>query len=538
MKKRIVSVLLCAVIATSIFAGCGNRSDNQSSKKSDAASETPDEDTSDNDASDEEAFNEKVSDEPITVRMMTNLNTEECILENNASWNKLIEGSGINFEYKYTTASTLQEELALSLNSGDYEDVYWRMGFTDAQMMDYGDQGVFLDLKDLILEYAPNLTKLLDENDYWSYIEDVDGHVWSLPVINNPSLGLTNDVVFLNQKYLENLDAEEPKSMDELEALLKRFKEEDANGDGDASDEIPFSIPDWGQMQQALVPYLVNQYDCSTRTAINENGDVYYVPMSEDWKEMLEYLSRWYAEGLINQDFGEIKWADWNSAGRDSDDIGSFARIHAWAYIGADKTMDYIAMKPFEEGTFGTRVPIEIGGLCISDACEDPGRVISLFDYLYSEEGSMLYSVGVEGVTYEFDEDGQLVSLTDGYEDILDMCYHQTLWGNKYGVGLENDEWNTSTMGEERLHNSSERAALIAMGAEPRAKMKFSSEDGDTINSLVTELNSYVGTYTTEVIRGVKDLDSTWDEYVATLKDMGGETLETMYNDAYAQASE
>ena len=46
---------------------------------------------------------------------------------------------------------------------------------------------------------------------------------------------------FLNKQWLENLKLEMPTTLDELTDVLRAFRDQDANGNGDPSDEIPLT---------------------------------------------------------------------------------------------------------------------------------------------------------------------------------------------------------------------------------------------------------------------------------------------------------
>ena len=50
-----------------------------------------------------------------------------------------------------------------------------------------------------------------------------------------------------NKEWLDNVGMEAPTNIDEFYEVMKAFRDQDANGNGDASDEIPFepSQSDW-----------------------------------------------------------------------------------------------------------------------------------------------------------------------------------------------------------------------------------------------------------------------------------------------------
>ena len=99
----------------------------------------------------------------------------------------------------------------------------------------------FLPLEDLIEQYMPNLTKAFEEMPALKAIStSADGHIYSLPS-RMPKRPVACNVPVINVKWLENLGLEVPTTIDELENVLRAFKEQDANGNGDPNDEIPFT---------------------------------------------------------------------------------------------------------------------------------------------------------------------------------------------------------------------------------------------------------------------------------------------------------
>lgn len=97
-----------------------------------------------------------------------------------------------------------------------------------------------------------------------------------------PFLRLTDRIpvspFFVDKKWMDELGLKEPTSLDELYTVLKAFKDNDVNGNGDKNDEIPFTA-NAGVTIDLLLPYFNLNYDHGTRTAID--GDkVVYVPTS------------------------------------------------------------------------------------------------------------------------------------------------------------------------------------------------------------------------------------------------------------------
>ena len=88
----------------------------------------------------------------------------------------------------------------------------------------------------------------------------------------------------INKKWLDNLGLEEPKNLDELYNVLKAFKEQDANGNGDTDDEIPFTATDVVK-PDLLLPYFDINYDYGTKLAVIDD-QLTYVPTSDVLQEL------------------------------------------------------------------------------------------------------------------------------------------------------------------------------------------------------------------------------------------------------------
>ena len=128
------------------------------------------------------------------------------------------------------------------MEEGNLPDFIYAGGITAAQEVDWGDdQGILLPLEDLIPQYMPNLSALLDADPVLrSSITTPAGHIYCLPWINDMPRDLTSGKYWINNAWLKKLGLSEPKTVDELYAALKAFKEQDPNGNGKA-DEIPYS---------------------------------------------------------------------------------------------------------------------------------------------------------------------------------------------------------------------------------------------------------------------------------------------------------
>ncbi len=186
----------------------------------------------------------------------------EYDLADNLTMQTTLEEAGLKFDFTSVMGADLAEKRNLLLASGDYPEIFMKSSFTMTDLNKYGSQGLFLPLEDLIKEHAPNLTKVLDERDAWKYLTSADGHIYSLPEIGRQEGAVTT--YWINKRWMDNLGLEEPKNLDELYNVLKAFKEQDANGNGDTDDEIPFTATDVVK-PDLLLPYFDINYDYGTK---------------------------------------------------------------------------------------------------------------------------------------------------------------------------------------------------------------------------------------------------------------------------------
>ncbi len=154
-------------------------------------------------------------------------------------------------------------------------------------------QGALLPLQDLVAEHAPHLQSYLDENpDVRKAITAPDGNIYA---ISNVADGNAAHGYFIRQDWLEKLGLETPTNADELYTVLKAFRENDPNGNGQ-KDEIPY----FARNVLYLKTGTFRLWDAHWDFHVNEEGKVEYGPYQPQYKDALVNITKWYAEGLID----------------------------------------------------------------------------------------------------------------------------------------------------------------------------------------------------------------------------------------------
>ena len=113
----------------------------------------------------------------------------------------------------------------------------------------------------------------------------------------------------INSTWINNLGLQLPRTEQELRDVLLAFHTQDPNKNGTA-DELVIGFADHSPFQRFRMIY--KTWDIPTSNGISlRDGRTYFAPTQPEYREMIEYLSRLYANGLIdpasfNQTFPEF----------------------------------------------------------------------------------------------------------------------------------------------------------------------------------------------------------------------------------------
>lgn len=531
--KQTWRLLVTLMLFTTIMAACG--SDEETQKRDANAQKAAEAEVN------KEGF--PIVDEEIQLTMMAPGNgIEEW--ENMELLKDYTEKTNIQFKYVTPPVSDFQTKLNLAFTSGDIGDIIYGAGtdnLTPGMEVDYGEQGVLIPLEELIEEYAPNLKKLLEERpDIKKSITTVDGHIYSLPMVSDETTAQWyTGPLWYNGKWLEELGVEElPKTTDEFYELLKRFKEEDPNGNGQA-DEIPLL----DVKMESSRPWLLAAFGIKEWGIEENNGKVRYAPMEEAYKEYLTYMHKLYEEGLLDSETFSQSDEQKKAKGQDSR-IGVFPDWYSFFTTGEPEEEAVGNPMFYPLTNADSREPViplghgmSRGAFSISESNPNPEASIRWIDYFYSKEGFEYLNMGPEGHLWEWEdeEEGmkQKLGTPEGYESSED--YRGSLTPD-YGITTPSLRNDLDSLGEDTLFEQfikEETAEKIEPFGEIGYPLVYlTKEEQKEVNNIEVDLNSYVEQMEAKFITGVEPL-SNWDNYVDTIEKMNIERYVEIHQDAY-----
>lgn len=315
-----------------------------------------------------------------------------------------------------STVADFSETFSIVMASGSLPDI---MQALSKDFLQYGQEGAFLPLNDLIDKHAPHLKQFLQDNpDVRSAASDNDGNIWFIPFVAD---GEAEKGWFIRKDWLEKLGLEEPKTVDELHNVLTAFVNNDPNGNN-KKDEVGFFHRNTSIGIEGLMA-LWNAYPDYRAF----DGKVVFGPLEDDYGVAMENIAQWYKEGLIDKEIFTR-----GSKARDillADNVGGlthdfFASTGNYNEQLASKIpgFRFEPMLPPADVNGVVKEPSKRDraknyGWGISHSNPDPVATIKYFDFWFTEEGRRMANFGMEGDTY---------TMVDGKPIFTDNCCRPT----------------------------------------------------------------------------------------------------------------
>ena len=462
-------------------------------------------------------------------------------------WKKYEEMTGVKTNWTEVTKETRAEKLHSVLTNGQSMDIIMRCKISATRLTQYGKSGLILDLAkdDMLKKYAPNCWAYLEAHpDTMASIMNPDGTIYALPQVNSGAELRVALKLFVNKSWLERVNMKLPKTTDEFRKLLEAFKTQDANGNGNANDEIPFCSSSWQSVYESMYGAfgLANRGIHNGVVDYDPQTGVRYIPTTDAYKSCLEYLHGLYKDGLLDRSVFTITDSQWRGNAV-NDSVGVFASTNLAALPG-DGADNWVAIEEALEGPNGDKLwtPIRAnfhstGAAVIPATCREPELALRWLDYFWTDEGTLFYHMGVEGETF--------VAKDDGTYDYAQKLYDEIAAGGhtfddvvaKYSPypGGSNP-----TVEIAPYFRGGEMAEVPARAARELFKygpseywpsFTFTQEESERLDTLRLNIDKYQTATAEKFVTGEKPL-SEWNEYKAQLENMGAEELLKIYRAA------
>lgn len=451
------------------------------------------------------------------------------------------EETGISIEWQTILNADWGDKKAVLLAGGDLPDAF--MGsicFTESDVL--RNAGTFVALDDYIDEYMPNFKAILESDPTMKALSvSADGHIYGLPS-KKPCRPTVANQVFINQTWLDNLGLEMPTTWEEFEDVLKAFKEQDANGNGDPTDEIPYGEGYADSVMFFCLPFGTTLGADNTNQLTVRDGEVVYIPTSDAYKEGIKWMNECYDAGLIDP---EIFTQD--DSMRDAKLMSETPVVGVAPGWTADSTFganaDQYTALPALKGPDGecyissdpehwnyTRYEF-----VVTAACDNVGELLSWIDKFYTEDASIQNFYGSFGVGIEKDEATGTYTVLEPQDgnsaDTYAWINSLRDFGPKYVADGFNDKVTyAAENGDYTKLQLDEQMKQYAKEAYPN--VSYTVDELSTLTTLGADIGAYMAaTQATWVTEG--GVDEQWDGYIDMLNQMGFESFMKIHTDAY-----
>lgn len=542
--KMAWSVALSAAMAAGLLAGCGSNGGTESTSGSTAASSAKTESS----ASDTTDTSDRPTYKIATVRWTDTWPTDflhEGVMK------EIEDKMNINIDWQVYYNSDWSEQKSLLLASGDLPDAFLgSICLTQADMAQ--NKSAFLDLTDLIEKDMPNLKAAFEADpELKAVCTSRDGRIYSLPKKLPLRPKVCGDVMCINQEWLDNLGLETPKTYKELEEVLVKFATEDADGDGDPTNEIGITNAASsgllsGDLRHILSPFGTMVSRDGNYMGLNGEGKPVFMPMEENYKEAVKWMRQLWEEGVVDPEYF-TQDGSMQTAKQQADGGSQVGLIFGWtadAQVGPNvnqfKTLEAV------EGYDGNHyveaatnyLDISDRELMISKDCKDPDTLLKWADEFYTDLASLQTFYGTIGSQITDNGDGTYnVDVPSDGSSLDTSAWSNSLrdFGPKYmnedfydKVSLPEDQGDGVKLADDAINEKyvdTEKNCGFPM-------VQYTDEDLSRITAIGTDIYKYVeAQYAHWVVDG--GIDDEWDSYIDQLKAMGIDEFLQIQTDAY-----
>lgn len=553
-----LSVSLSIMMLSLMLAGCGSKNGADSAKDTNgAAQETAAAAGEDNgdiaglpeiiaQAKADANFNEEgypIVNETVKKTVLIRKPGNIGDVENMETLNYIAEKMNVEIEWIVVGSDGWNERLNLMLSTNDLPDIIMKGAIPNLSAAIEDGQVIAID--DLMEYYSEGLKPLLEEYpgvDVSSRASD--GKLYTLPGINTLKANLTSHRnLWINQQWLDNLGLDMPTTTDELLDVLRAFRDQDADGDGDATNEIPYAVEDSGALHSARVDIISGlfglHYNMDYENIQLEGDTVSFLKNTDDWKEVLQYMNTMYAEGLLDNEV-YTQTSDVSIAKLSSGKVGVFGLSSDDLFTTVSD--QYVALAPVQSPN-GKEPVIQLGSnsmgsnTFITSADESPWVSFRLLDYFFTEEGAMTigcFNEDLIGITCQQYEDGTWDYTDEMINDergvavaVGDAC---PLPGG--GFGYWRNENNSNYIYSAKVQENVPVWEPYYQKDPVYATPLFDSDTQARVNEIRTDLDVYVSECQAKFITGEMSFDE-WDNYCATLESLGIDELVACYQAYY-----
>lgn len=377
-----------------------------------------------------------------------------------------------------------------------------------------------------------------------------DGYVPSFYMIRTNNTA--GEGMLIRQDWLDQVNMDVPTTYDEVHDVLTAFK----NELGATSPMLLNSSGTWS-MGAFGWGYDMNGYMATDPTVdlplYVVDGKVKFAMMEDNYVDYLTMVAQWYSEGLIVSDIENISAFQLAGDYIINDETGYFYSASTMISSYEEQAVsDTFALSPAPQPVvnagdtihFGQAYDFEYEGAqalaalnewTISATAENIEDLIQCMDYFYSPEGSLLANYGIEGVSFEYNAEGEpeftdvILSNTEGMT-MENAVYIYTL---QYGAFMEDyNRYNSTFTDIQQVCADTWTVQVEDNYSYPVDFVSLTTEESETYASLFSDISTLLQENILKFITGTNSMED-YPAFQQQLRDLGIDEIISIYQDAY-----
>jgi len=556
--RKILSLLLALIMVLALFTACGEKA--------------PVEETEEEEVEEIGAVSFPL-EEPYVIDMMVKGSYDwETNLPKMTYYQKMVEMTNVTIN-----PINLGDEHMTTLNAmfaaGNEGEVIIGNGvLNDSQLMELAYAGLVMPIEDYITnpELMPNY-----HNRGLKYTPQAvgamtapDGHIYSVARLQQAEYSYLESPLSVNMAWVEASGAD-ISTIEGFEQYLAWVRDNDANGNGNPSDETPFLLANDKANAYSTLQAVMAWWGMPTKNSTLdayvtlEDGEVLFVPTMDAYKDAIQTLNRWYEEGLIWSEYYTANTETFNAKLNNNETCMFGASLYPYimsaAYAYYDE-LEFVAPPVIEGYEAELYYNCGINGykntFTLTNKCERPDIVLAWLDYcFYSLEGSLEVGYGLESdpyPRYHWNEDRTVFTLVENMMEEYGLTQEEyerydeehpgllTGWGSttylRSAEDYEKGMWMTTggahTRLKEAYDNLYKPEGYINEEVWPRPY--YTEEVSEEIGILRTDIFNTVTEKEANWVTGVNDIEADWADFNAQMEACGVaryvELLQETYN--------
>ncbi|ANU52693.1 extracellular solute-binding protein [Acutalibacter muris] len=550
--KGMLAAALALLLITGTFAGCGGK-ENSSAEPSEQPSSSSSEVSVDSSSVTEDGgeaadlirgniykSGDKILKEKKTYRVAVNKDPnsqngfadKQCVQETNAATN-------VDIEWLDIPSDSWKEQVNIMIAGDNLPDA-----FCGAEVDIMSNLELFVPIGDYVDEIAPAVKEMLDTDTVLkTALTAPDGKIYVFPTNKDNPSNRVDNMLWMNPEWLEKANMKAPTTTDEFVEVLRYFRDNDMNGNGDPNDEIPFQARqanDYAHNLSAILGafgvVLPSDYVYSL-----DGETVTFGGTEPGLFDALNWLHMLYDEKLLDNDTFTMTNDEQNAKAQNEDVL--MGSLIYWIPDSMDtKYADYIVLDPLkgpkgDQLWYGGKQPTATFGYCVTTACEDPEVLIRYYDYCMKDETTIMeWQWGPEGAgLWKYtDDEGHWTQTQEFVPEGTNLTYFKrTICGS---VNSPNYIWKKyADLEVADPRNAKKREAaerILPYCVTMMPKGLYDPEKTAARNLLLTDIDNYMSKFVaTSVVNGLTEAQ--WNEHLENCKRLRTEEYVAMWQEYF-----